>query len=162
MLVGPMRSKFVDASSPELHGDDVDQWTYVTDPGLCERFPLWLPALADVLMDIFGGATSAFSALPEGMREWRHGVAAAGNPVAEWCDAALRVTGNARDYVVVGEVMGGYGGNLTRARFAQLVAAQYAGVPGVRYKQRTTVTRADGTRDVVSCVLWGVVEMIHP
>jgi hypothetical protein len=153
MVVGPMRSKFVEAGSPALLGE---QWTYPNDLALSEKFPSWLPAVADVLVDCYGGADEAFEALPEGMREWRRGVAAAGNPVADWCDAMLTVSDNASDFVFIGEMMAAYGGSLPKSRFTQLVAVRYAAVAGVRFNKRTTVTRADGTHNVVSGVLWGV------
>jgi phage/plasmid-associated DNA primase len=151
MAVGPMRSKFVEAGSPALQSEP---WTFVKDPELSERFPTWLSAVADVLVGCYGGAVEVFDALPEGMREWRRGVTAAGNPVAEWCDANFVVTGESEDFVVLGEVLDErYGETMKKSKFARLVAACYKGVAGVTFCPKTTlaVTR-ESKRDVLKGV----------
>ena len=67
MLVGPMRSKFVEAGSPVE-----DEYTFVKDEIIAERFIKWLPAVMDVMLDHFG-VQNVFDAsnLPPAMREWR-------------------------------------------------------------------------------------------
>ena len=160
MIAVLMRSKFVTADDPDL---GVEPWTYPVVPDIEKKFEGWLPAVMDVLLDHFADASDGVldsNALPAAMREIRHNVVSASNPVAKWCEERLQVTGNPRDYVILGRLKGSFNGPPTMLpRFAQLVAACYEGVGGTRYRSRTTVVLPDGTRAVgVQDVLWGVVE----
>ena len=128
MLVAPMRAKFVEAGD----GAAEEEWTYQVDPSISARFVEWTSALADVLVEHYGA--SAFDKIPPEMREWRHEIAGASNPVAEWCRDTLVVTGNADDTVSLNDVRPGVDDTYIRN-----VRAYFEGVQGVSYVKRTTL-----------------------
>jgi hypothetical protein len=101
LLVAPMRSKFV-ASMPE----EPDEHTFLVKPELSNAFPQWRSALLDLLLLHFD--PSAFREPPEGMRRWGQGVAADANPLADWMQQRVLVTGDKEDYLLLGDMAAHY------------------------------------------------------
>jgi hypothetical protein len=96
----------------------------------------WLSALTDVLLENFS-PEPRFEQLPSSMIEWKRGITVADNPYATWLDEHVIVTGNKEDVVLmadiakhVGEVQDGL----------KMVKAYFAGVKGVSFVAKTTVT----------------------
>lgn len=133
LLFAPMRSKFVkDACT-----NDAEPWTYEVDATMSSRFPGWLSALADVLVEHYG-VVGCFDTPPLSMHEWRKDVTADANPIAQWCEENFEVTGNMSDSVALGEL-----GHRRPPfpKYKQLVKAFYAGVKEVVYVDRVTAKR---------------------
>ena len=142
MLVAPMRAKFVEAhllpeKNDEEDQDDVDnKWTHQVDPTIIGRFPQWTSAFADILMERYG--SRAFEKIPSSMNEWKHDVAARGNPITEWCTNTLEVTGNKKDILVLSDLRD------DASRVCQLIRAFFSGVDGVKYVEKRSVKMSDG------------------
>ena len=93
----PARSKFVPGDVPA----DAEPYTHVLDLHVTESFRSWCSALADILVELYN-ADDRLSDLPASMRQWRAGIADERNPLAEWLDEALEVTGDGNDRVLFG------------------------------------------------------------
>ena len=94
MLVAPMRSKFVS----ELPGDP-EEHTFIADKNIAQQFPLWLPALLDVLRENYD--PDALDSPPLSMRQWGQSVAADANPLGSWMEERVLVTGDKKDHVIL-------------------------------------------------------------
>ena len=150
MLVVPMRSKFV-AFLPE---DNVDEHTFVRDTNVTQAFPSWMSALADVLCERFVGAEDCIQRLPPAMQGWRQDITSAANPMAQWLDSRVDITGDPADIVTFAELRALYSGPVPdtvakywRAYFVELTHL------GVKYLKNTTIEghhgKRTGTKDVV-------------
>jgi phage/plasmid-associated DNA primase len=127
LLFTPMRSKFLrDASSHK------EPLTFEIDPSISMRFPGWLSALADILVEHIG-TMGVFLSLPQSMMSWRDDVTNEANPAAQWCETNLIVTGSSKDYVILGELEAGI------RNFVNLAKAFYTGVRGASYCAKTSV-----------------------
>jgi phage/plasmid-associated DNA primase len=134
LLFAPMRAKFVKGAAA---GDGGQPWTFEVDTGVSGKFPGWLSALADVLIDHFGIA-GCFENTPASMNEWRKDVTTDANPVAQWCEQNFEVTGNMGDMVALGDL----GRRAPQVeRFKELVKAYYSGVNEVVYLDRNKLKR---------------------
>ncbi|GLC47505.1 hypothetical protein PLESTM_002093200 [Pleodorina starrii] len=112
MMVVPMRSKFVGRDEfrrlQEVEDDDDDYegmepWTFEVQYDVNKKFPLWLSALADVLCEHHLDPDE-FSRLPQSMREWRNSISTDSNPLAEWFEQHVVVTGKREDYLLIQDV----------------------------------------------------------
>lgn len=98
MIVAPMRSKFVDTEAMPDGGVSTDN-TFIADPLLASKFPYWMPALADILLERFAIGTPIV--VPPSMKEWKSSISSCDNPVADWVDRCLVVTGDRGDYLLM-------------------------------------------------------------
>ena len=94
MLVAPMRSNFV--TYPE------NEFEFPLDDSICDKFPRWYSALADVLMSHYlsTNRTQFFTeGLPASMTEWKTVITSDANPMGEWLDGIVEITGDKADIV---------------------------------------------------------------
>jgi hypothetical protein len=153
LVLPPMRSKFVHPSKLEADPADEDEFVFPKNPNIFERFPLWMSALADVLMEHYDPA--ALERLPPSFDEWRHGIASAPNKLTEWLHHSLVIIGGKGECVTLAELRGLYEEHTDRQvkmiAFDRLAKAYLEAVPGVSFKSRTTVKGV-----TVRNVFWGV------
>ena len=97
MLVVPMRSKFVTDHAQV----DRDELTFLMDADMLERSAAWMPAVLDVLREHID-MLAVLHAPPPSMSEWKQELSDASNPVAEWMERAIRITGNPADVSSLG------------------------------------------------------------
>ncbi|PNH01958.1 hypothetical protein TSOC_012183, partial [Tetrabaena socialis] len=90
MLVAPMRAKFIDPLRSEV-SDDPYQFPMVAN--IQEKFPSWLPALADIFTDHFA-PLELFNSVPPAMKEWRREITQEANPISEWLEREVVITRN--------------------------------------------------------------------
>jgi hypothetical protein len=116
LVVAPMRSKFVVAmpQEPEEH-------TFLMDPDVNVKFPLWRSALLDIFLDHFD--PKALNNPPVGMLQWGQGVATDANPIADWMQQRVSVTGNKDDYLLLSDLVGHY--NMDDQLKRQMTAAEF-------------------------------------
>ena len=152
LLFAPMRARF-DKDVP-MHPEPEEPWTYEADPGVSSRFPGWMSALADVLVEHYGVA-GGFERPPASMNEWRKDVTSEANPASRWCEENLEVTGDMSDYVLLGELDPGI------PKFRDLAVAFYGGVAGVSYVRKTCVPM-NGVPTTKRYVLKGVRRLEEP
>jgi hypothetical protein len=146
LLVAPMRSKFV----PEPPtGPDAEEHTFRMDPELSSKFPLWRSALLDVLMERFN--PRALERPPPGMRQWGQGVATDANPLADWMEERVQVTGNKEDFVLLADLVAVYKADEQLRRrmppvdFKRLAKA-YLGTVALSFKEAAeNIKLSDGT-----------------
>eukprot|EP00798_Chlamydomonas_sp_ICE-L_P010532 gene10532-biopygen4942 len=71
---------------------------------LADILPTWRSALAQLLIEHFRrpGRSSIFDTLPVAMTEWKSGIADSANPLAEWLEEVVEVTGASSDAVWIG------------------------------------------------------------
>lgn len=140
MVIAPFRSRFVPEEDTEALAEE---FTFAMAKDIDKRFDDWLPALADLFLELFN--PDALDSLPQAMTEWRQGVVAGGNVVAGWLQDNVEVTGDHSDAVTVKQLKDAYvsqtfatvGGDFTRlvkAYFTSLGLAQ-----GVRWADATTL-----------------------
>jgi hypothetical protein len=110
LLVAPMRSKFVAEmpAEPEEH-------TFLMDGDVSDRFPLWRSALLDLLLDHFDPKAN-FEKPPDGMQQWGHAVTTEANPLADWMQQHVKVTGDKQDYVLLSDIVTRYKADVQLAR----------------------------------------------
>lgn len=146
MIVAPMRSKFVDLGSnvgEEPH-------TFQLQPSMIENFTLWLPALADLLMEKMHQDHSLLRNIPAAMSEWRHSIADQGNPVADWLEKRITFTKNAKDVLSMAQINGmrslffvpgnPHSVGIGPKRFSHLAKAHLMGM-GCGFVKQTTIDR---------------------
>ena len=109
LLVAPMRSKFV----PEMPAEP-EEYTYLMDKNVTHRFPLWRSALLDLLLEHFDPL--ALDKVPEGMRQWGQGVATDANPLADWMQQHVKVTGHKQDFMLFADLVTRYKADVQLAR----------------------------------------------
>ena len=62
------------------------------------RFPLWRSALLDLLLEHFDPLGLDYP--PEGMLQWSQGVATDANPLTDWMEQHVKVTGHKQDFML--------------------------------------------------------------
>lgn len=87
---GPHALKVVLAGAKGDEGDD-EPYTYDLKYGINAKFPSWLSALADVLVE-HTAPPSLFSDLPAEMRAWKSSIVVQNTDFANWLHAT-RMTG---------------------------------------------------------------------
>ena len=100
LLVAPMRSKFVASNSPELLSQ---QYTYLADPNICERFELWRSALLDLLKEFYT-QTLYDEDIPDEMKEWRAGIAERDNVLGSWLESTVQHSEDLDNYVLISDL----------------------------------------------------------
>ena len=136
MIVAPFRSKFV----PIEDAHDNEDFTYPMDKTISEKFKDWLSALADVLIDHYD--PDALDNPPPSMREWRQGIAGDANPLAEWLQGSVRVTGDSSDTMFLSDLKKAFFESSTRdfnaplvkTKFSMFAKAYFNGIIGVSFK----------------------------
>eukprot|EP00798_Chlamydomonas_sp_ICE-L_P008374 gene8374-biopygen4867 len=98
MVVVQMRSNFV------LHPKREHEFERRDD--LADALPTWRSALAQLLIEHFRrpGRSSIFDNLPVSMTEWKSGIADSANPLTEWLEEVVEVTGASSDAVWIGDL----------------------------------------------------------
>eukprot|EP00798_Chlamydomonas_sp_ICE-L_P027261 gene27261-biopygen8419 len=73
---------------------------------LADALPTWRSALAQLLIDHFRrpGRSSIFDNLPVSMTEWKSGIADCANPLTEWLEEVVEMTGASSDAVWIGDL----------------------------------------------------------
>ncbi|PNH06468.1 putative helicase [Tetrabaena socialis] len=127
MLVAPMRSKFVDSLRSEVNPNPY-QFPMVAN--IQEKFPSWLPALADVFTEYFA-PLELFNSVPPAMKEWRSDITGEANPLKDWLDETVLVTGNSSDVLLIADLKGLC--HVRDKRFAEYVKGYFSGVTGVTF-----------------------------
>jgi phage/plasmid-associated DNA primase len=146
LLVAPMRSKFV-AAMPE----EPEEHTYLMDPDINYKFLLWRSALLDLLLEGFEGARHRIENPPESMLLWRQGIATDANPLADWMQKTLVITGDRDDYVLLKDVVKAYeedAGVPRQSRIAPVeakrLAKAYLQQVALGYKELDNLRNASG------------------
>ena len=149
-----MRAKFVDDAAGAA-----DAFTFTKDSMLTSKFDVWLPALLDVLADAHGSGALRDGNIPAAMRQWKGDLVADRNPVADWLEQALEVTGLATDFATMPDLKRAFyavPGNAARVKerqFSMLVKGHVAGKEGVTFLDND---RVDGERKTTRGVIRGV------
>ena len=144
MVVAPMRSKFVDGQGSL----DDEEYTFRMNKDIDTTFKLWLPALAELLIDAFDTSALDEDKIPAAMREWRQGITSENNVVAEWLDQSLEVTGDLDDIVLVAglfkefkAISMGASGFIKSAEFCRLCKVHMGSYKGVTFKDYDSISR---------------------
>jgi hypothetical protein len=136
MVMTPFRAKFVDQETmgaPSEDGDAHERGLYTVpmDLELTARFPDWMPALMDLLVERFDVAPLADSTIPAAMKRLLNDIVGSRNPLDEWLKSHIRVTGVATDRLLISQLKAEYGGDKS---FARNIKAYYSQVSGVSIK----------------------------
>ena len=134
MVVVPMRSNFL------IHPDPQREHEFELRDDLADILPTWRSALAQLLIEHFRrpGISSIFDNLPVSMTEWKSGIADSANPLTEWLEEVVEVTGSSSDAVWIGDLKirwkeSHYG---HEASFStKLVKAFFSGKQGTEWKE---------------------------
>ncbi|PNH06378.1 hypothetical protein TSOC_007250 [Tetrabaena socialis] len=128
MLVAPMRAKFIDPLQSEVSDGHAYQFPMVAN--IQDKFPSWLPALADIFTDHFA-PLELFNSVPPAMKEWRSDITGDANPLKDWLDETVLVTGNSSDVLLLADLKGIC--HIRDKRFAEYVKGYFSGVNGVTF-----------------------------
>jgi phage/plasmid-associated DNA primase len=101
IVVAPFRSKFV----REQAQVDPGSYTFLEDPALEDKLPLWRSAILDMLVERFDGRREVILSPPASTVEWRRKLEVNDNPLAEWLEGCVEVTGNPADIVSQAELL---------------------------------------------------------
>eukprot|EP00798_Chlamydomonas_sp_ICE-L_P027798 gene27798-biopygen5211 len=138
MIVVPMRSNFVQQPDPE-HENEFER------RNLTKILPTWLSALAQLFIEHLSrpGRSSIFDKLPVSMTEWKSGIADSANPLAEWLEEVVEVTGEYSDVVWAGDLKArwieSHYGPAAAAFSNRLVKAFFAGKQGIEWKDSARI-----------------------
>eukprot|EP00798_Chlamydomonas_sp_ICE-L_P032093 gene32093-biopygen9567 len=134
MVVVPMRSNFV------LHPEREHKFERRDD--LADALPTWRSALAQLLIEHFRrpGRSSIFDNLPVSMTEWKSGIADSANPLTEWLEEVVEMTGASSDAVWIGDLKvrwkeSHYGHDTASVFSTKLVKAFFVGKQGTEWKE---------------------------
>lgn len=86
VMVVPFRSKFV----PDVEGC-TEPYTYPVVGDIKGNFEDWLPALADILLDVYDPMGRVLFNLPASMRDWKDTIESDANPVSEWTKSKVQL-----------------------------------------------------------------------
>ena len=150
MIVVPMRSKFV-SDAQGLHDEE---WTYLMDSTISSKFPEWLSALADILVESYTVDVGVFENLPAEMREWRTGLTTEGNPYGEWLSNNVEVTGDQNDVLLLSTLKNEANGDKAFSRYATAYFRNLQG-QGVHVQDRASV-KVNGSWSTQRGVVKGV------
>eukprot|EP00798_Chlamydomonas_sp_ICE-L_P025091 gene25091-biopygen19549 len=113
---------------------------------LADILPTWRSALAQLLIEHFRrpGRSSIFDTLPVAMTEWKSGIADSANPLAEWLEEVVEVTGASSDAVWIGDLksrwkVSHYGHETSSVFSTKLVKAFCLGKQGTEWKETSQV-----------------------
>ena len=142
LIVAPFRSKFVAGLAHPLP-DAPEGPTYPMDTELDAKFERWRSALFDVFREHleFAGSLNNASMLPAAMREWRQNLAEEANPLADWLERTFEVTGNAADFILLGDAKVAFydtrsplAARVPDTKFVKLGKTYFTSMPGVTYE----------------------------
>lgn len=161
IMVAPMRSKFVGRDEfrrllllQEGDGGEgmMEPWTFEVMYDVNKKFPLWLSALADVLRE-HRLDPDEFARLPQSMREWRNSISTDSNPLTEWFEQNVVVTGKRDDYLLVQDVKKQLAvcsdrsvASCPRKLVTQYAKAYFTTQPSVVYRESDKVRLDNGDR----------------
>eukprot|EP00798_Chlamydomonas_sp_ICE-L_P012655 gene12655-biopygen10580 len=137
MVVVPMRSNFV------LHPEREHEFERRDD--LADALPTWRSALANLLIENFRrpGRSSIFDNLPVSMTEWKSGIADSANPLTEWIEEVVEVTGASSDAVWIGDLKvrwkESHYGHEAAVFSTKLVKAFFVGKQGTEWKETARI-----------------------
>jgi len=138
MIVVPMRSNFVQQPDPE-HENEFER------RNLTKTLPTWLSALAQLFIEHLSrpGRSSIFDNLPVSMTEWKSGIADSANPLAEWLEEVVEVTGEYSDVVWAGDLKArwieSHYGPAAAVFSNRLVKAFFSGKQGIEWKDSARI-----------------------
>eukprot|EP00798_Chlamydomonas_sp_ICE-L_P027988 gene27988-biopygen13734 len=138
MIVVPMRSNFVQQPDPE-HENEFER------RNLTKILPTWLSALAQLFIEHLSrpGRSSIFDKLPVSMTEWKSGIADSANPLAEWLEEVVEVTGECSDVVWAGDLKArwieSHYGPAAAVFSNRLVKAFFSGKQGIEWKDSARI-----------------------
>jgi phage/plasmid-associated DNA primase len=142
LVFAPMRSKFVSEmpAEPEEH-------TFLMDGEVSDRFPLWRSALLDLLLEHFD--PRALDKPPEGMLQWGHAVTTEANPLADWMQQHVKITGERQDFLLFSDIVTRYKADVQLARQMSVtefkkVAKAYLGSVALSFKAIDNIKKATG------------------
>jgi phage/plasmid-associated DNA primase len=101
IVVAPFRSKFVRDPAQV----DPLTYTFLEDPQIEDKLPLWRSAILDMLVERFDGRREVILSPPASTVDWRRKLEVNDNPLAEWLEASVKVTGVATDIVSQAELL---------------------------------------------------------
>jgi phage/plasmid-associated DNA primase len=140
MVVMPFRSKFV--ADLNIGGDE--EFTYPMDKSIDTRFVEWLPALADILLYHYD--QNAMDCIPPSMREWRQDVISNVNPLSDWLQRIVEVTGDMTDCVTIPDLKSRFVMEVGKAdtNFSRNVKGYFEGLrPTVKWIEVTTINNVN-------------------
>jgi phage/plasmid-associated DNA primase len=106
MVVVPARSKFVAVNAKGQHPELDEEYTFPLDKTVEGRFPAWLSALADILLEHYD--INSLDTIPDSMRQWRTDLANSNNEVAEWFERSVKITGDRNDFILIKDLLHRY------------------------------------------------------
>eukprot|EP00798_Chlamydomonas_sp_ICE-L_P008366 gene8366-biopygen4855 len=140
MIIVPMRSNFL------IHPDPQREHEFERRDDLADILPTWRSALAQLLIEHFRrpGRSSIFDTLPVAMTEWKSGIADSANPLSEWLEEVVEVTGASSDAVWIGDLksrwkVSHYGHETSSVFSTKLVKAFCLGKRGTEWKETSQV-----------------------
>jgi hypothetical protein len=101
IVVAPFRSKFVRDPSQV----DPVTYTFLEDPTIEDKLPLWRSAILDMLVERFDRRREVILSPPASTVDWRRKLEVNDNPLAEWLESRVVVTGNPTDIVSQSELL---------------------------------------------------------
>ena len=101
IVVAPFRSKFVRDPAQV----DPDSYTFLEDSSLEDKLPQWRSSILDMLVERFDGRREVIRGPPASTVEWRRKLEVNDNPLAEWLEGNVDVTGDRGDIVTQAELM---------------------------------------------------------
>ncbi|PNH03001.1 hypothetical protein TSOC_010984 [Tetrabaena socialis] len=149
MLVAPMRAKFVDSG---FIGESEYPHQFPMVANIHDKFPSWLPALADVFKDHYA-PLELFNSVPPSMKEWRQEITKDANPLKEWLEREVQITGHRDDVLLVADLKRMYGVN--ERRFVEYIKAFFKGSDGVVFVEKCHL-KVDGAWESKRGVIRGV------
>eukprot|EP00798_Chlamydomonas_sp_ICE-L_P008428 gene8428-biopygen3767 len=140
MIIVPMRSNFL------IHPDPQREHEFERRDDLADILPTWRSALAQLLIEHFRrpGRSRIFDTLPVSMTEWKSGIADSVNPLAEWLEEVVEVTGASSDAVWIGDLksrwkVSHYRHETSSVFSTKLVKAFFWGKQGTEWKETSQV-----------------------
>jgi len=154
MIIAPFRSSFVYRLTPGAENE------FVVLDDITVRFSSWMSALADVLVARFlPNRQAMFATLPASMLDWKNDITGAANPIADWLEKRVEVTGDPSDTVWLGDLKSlwkeSHFGSDAKVLNAKLVKAFFATNATVEFKDVARVQSVGGDGVVKKNVLKG-------
>ena len=101
IVVAPFCNKFVRDPS---HVDPAT-YTFLEDPTIEDKLPLWRSAILDMLVERFDRRREVILSPPASTVDWRRKLEVNDNPLAEWLETRVVVIGNPADIVSQSELL---------------------------------------------------------
>jgi len=148
-----------------LHPDPQREHEFERRDDLADILPTWRSALAQLLIEHFlrPGRSSIFDNLPVSMTEWKSGIADFANPLTEWLEEVVEMTGASSDAVWIGDLKvrwkeSHYGEASVFS--TKLAKAFFAGKQGTEWKETARIEKKVKKGVIKGCKIvpttWGV------